>query len=67
MRKYFKPRSVTWWASVTPVALGVFIALEPVHGAASWVLAVHNMTGGAEPYALINAGLVGIGLRGAVA
>jgi hypothetical protein len=44
---------------------GVFIALEPVHGLAAWVEAVRNATGMTAP-ALINLGLAGIGLRGAI-
>ena len=65
-RKHIKPRSLTFWASLTPIVLGVFVAFEPLHGASEWVHAVNAMTGGASPYALINAGLVGIGLRGAI-
>ena len=29
--KYFKPLSVTWWASFAPLGLGVFLAAEPLH------------------------------------
>lgn len=65
-RKYFKPISLTWLASVTPVAAGLFMAFEPVHHLKEWVDAVSNLTGNISPYMLINAGLVGIGLRGAV-
>ena len=63
--KYFKPKSLTWLASVVPLLAGVFIALEPVHGLAAWVEAVRNATGLTAP-ALINLGLAGIGLRGAI-
>lgn len=65
-RKYFLPTSLTWWASVSPLVIGAFMALEPVHGLTAWVQAVSAMTGDMAPYALINMGLVGIGLRGAV-
>ncbi len=64
--KYFKPRSLTWWASFAPLAMGVFLALEPIHGMTDWADTVRNMTGGVHPYALINAGLAGIGIRGAI-
>lgn len=64
-RKYWKPGSLTWLSSVTPLAIGVFMATEPVHGLTTWVQAVSAMTGDASPYFLINLGLVGIGLRGA--
>jgi len=63
--KYFKPKSLTWLASVVPLLAGVFIALEPVHGLAAWVEAARNATGMTAP-ALINLGLAGIGLRGAI-
>ena len=66
MNKYFKPKSITWWASVTPICAGAFIASEPLHGATALVQTVHSMFGGASPATLINAGFAGIGLRGAV-
>lgn len=64
-RKYWKPASLTWLASMTPVLAGLFIAFEPVHHLTDWVAAVSATFGDASPYLLINAGLVGIGLRGA--
>lgn len=63
-RKYFKPKSTAWWAGLVPLALGVFIAAEPVHGLTTWVNVINNMTGGMSPYILINAGVGFIGLRG---
>lgn len=65
MNKYFKPGSLTWWASVSPLLMGLFIASEPLHGMASAVLSIKNATGMTAPV-LINAGLVGIGIRGAI-
>lgn len=65
-QKYIKPRSVTWWASVTPLALGLFLAFEPMHGLVQWVEVINRATGGISAAMLINAGLVGIGLRGAI-
>ncbi len=65
--KYIKPKSVTWWAAVVPLAAGAFIALEPVHGLTAWVQSVQSMFGGVTPAEMINAGLFGIGLRGALA
>jgi len=65
-RKYFKPRSVTWWASVAPIAAGLFLAFEPVHGMSAWAASVSAAFGDAAPVVLINAGLAGIGLRGAL-
>ncbi|MEZ5886786.1 MAG: hypothetical protein R3D56_07890 [Paracoccaceae bacterium] len=64
--RYFKPTSLTWLASAAPVAAGLFIAFEPVHHLSDWVKAVNATFGNTSPYLLINAGLVGIGLRGAL-
>lgn len=66
LRKYVKPLSLTWLASALPLAAGLFVAFEPVHHLADWSKAVSLTFGGASPYLLINAGLVGIGLRGAI-
>lgn len=66
MDKYIKPHSLTWWTSVTPLLLGLFIALESVHGLTSVIEVISEATGGMSAYTLINAGLVGIGLRGAI-
>ena len=65
MNKYFKPKSLTWWASVTPLVCGVFMATEPLHGLVEVVASLKNATGLTAPV-LINMGLAGIGLRGAV-
>ena len=66
MRKYFKPNSLTWWASVAPVVAGVFIATEPMHGMTDAVHSLNNATGRLTAPVLINMGLVGIGVRGAL-
>jgi hypothetical protein len=67
MQKYFKPKSLTWWASVTPLLVGIVLALSEAFPSLAGVAAVLNaMTGGIPAAALINAGLVGIGLRGAM-
>lgn len=65
MEKYFKPKSLTWWASVVPLVIGLFMAFEPVHGLTDLVQAARNATGMTAP-TLINIGLAGIGLRGAI-
>lgn len=63
--KYWKPTSVTWWASVVPLLCGLFIAFEPVHGLAEITESIRLATGLSAPV-LINMGLAGIGLRGAI-
>ena len=63
-RKYFKPKSLTWWGGVAPIIAGVFIASEPLHNLTNMVEVVRTLTGHAPVGILINAGLVAIGLRG---
>ena len=63
--KYIKPKSLTWWASVSPLLCGVFMASEPLHGQSAIVEALRNATGLTAPV-LINMGLAGIGIRGAL-
>lgn len=65
--KYFKPKSLTWWSSVSPLLIGLIMATEPLHGQTQLVEALRNLTGGASATVLVNAGLAGIGLRGALA
>lgn len=65
-KKYFKPTSATWWFSLAPLVLGVIVASEPLHHLDAIVTTIKNATGDAPPYVMINAGLVGIGLRGAL-
>ena len=63
--KYFKPFSLTWWASVAPLLAGLFMATEAIHGQSALVASIYAATGMSAPV-LINLGLAGIGLRGAV-
>lgn len=65
MNKYIKPKSLTWWASVAPLVAGLFMAFEPVHGMSDLVQSIRNATGLTTPV-LINMGIAGIGLRGAI-
>lgn len=64
--KYFKPGSVTWWASLVPLLAGLIVASEPIHGLTSVVESINRATDGAAPAIMINLGLAGIGFRGAV-
>jgi len=64
-RKYFKPGSLTWWASVAPLIAGLFLATDGLHGAVGIADAIRTGTGMSAPV-LINMGLAGIGLRGAM-
>jgi len=65
--KYIRPGSLTWWVSVAPFIGGVIKAasinapeLAPV------VAVIDELSGGASAAVMINAGLFGIGLRGAM-
>lgn len=65
--KYVKPKSLTWWASVFPLIAGVVLAFT---SSVPGMEGVAGIIGGFFPdmsaVALINMGLIGIGLRGAV-
>jgi DMSO/TMAO reductase YedYZ heme-binding membrane subunit len=65
MQKYIRPTSLTWWSAVVPLLCGLFMAFEPVHGMTDLAEAIKNATGMSAPV-LINVGLAGIGLRGAI-
>ena len=51
---------------MSPLAGGLLVATAPLHGLVDVVEVVNNISGNAEPGVLINAGLLGIGLRGAM-
>jgi len=63
--KYVKPKSLTWWAAFIPLSTGVFVGTADVHGMVVWVDVVNNMTD-LTAASMIDIGLIGIGLRGAV-
>lgn len=67
MGKYIKLKSLSWWSSVSPLLAGIILALSSVVG---WLTPVATVidaaTGGLPAPVLINMGLVGIGLRGAI-
>ena len=64
--KYIKTQSLTWWSSFVPLILGALVATLPLHGWQPAVDVVDALTGGVSASVLINAGLFGIGLRGAI-
>jgi hypothetical protein len=64
--KYLKIKSVTWWASALPLIGGLLLATEPFHGFTELVETIDNLSGGMRPYVMINAGMLGIGLRAAI-
>jgi hypothetical protein len=65
--KYVKPASLTWWASVAPLIAGAVLAVSAAFPALAPVAAIINAASGDLPApVLINMGLIGIGLRGAV-
>jgi 1,4-dihydroxy-2-naphthoate octaprenyltransferase len=64
--KYIRPKSVTWWASVTPLILGLILALAQTLGWTQVIALIEIFAPGASPAMLVNLGLFGIGLRGAL-
>lgn len=64
--KYFKPKSLTWWASFAPLLTGALVASLPLHGLVEIVQTINSITGGLPPAVMINIGLAGIGIRGAI-
>lgn len=65
--KYIKPNSVAWWASVAPLLAGIVLALSAAFPALLPLAAIIDAaSGGMSAPVLINAGVMGIGLRGAM-
>ena len=64
--KYYRPKSVAWWASVTPLILGVILAVAQALGWTPVVAIIDTFAPGMSPAVLVNLGLFGIGLRGAI-
>jgi len=68
MTKYFQPRSLTWWASFVPLVAGLVIALDELFPALVPLSAiVSELAGDMTAAQLVQLGLLGIGIRGAVA
>jgi hypothetical protein len=65
-KKYFKPKSVAWWASVTPLLVGFLLAVAQSFGWTPVVEFIGVFFPGMSPAVLVNLGLIGIGLRGAI-
>lgn len=66
--KYFKPKSLTWWASFVPAISGALqlVGLDiPVVSEYSRPI-INALYSDVPPSVLLNAGLAGIGLRGAI-
>lgn len=63
--KYVKLGSLTWLVSMVPLLAGVAVATEPLHGLSAMIMTINSMTdySAAE---LIQLGLLGIGVRGAL-
>lgn len=66
MGKYIRLNSLTWWSAFVPLVAGVIVATAPLHGWTAGVDAIRNVTGGIPAAAMINGGLAGIGIRGAL-
>jgi hypothetical protein len=68
MKKYYKPKSLAWWASFAPLIGGVILALSEALPQLRPAASVIQSLAGADMTAarLVQLGLLGIGLRGAL-
>jgi hypothetical protein len=68
MIKYFKPGSLTWWAAFFPLVCGLTMSLSEAMAGLEPIATVMRSMYGPEmsPSMLINVGLAGIGIRGAI-
>ncbi len=65
--KYIRPDSLSWWASATPLFAGLIKAASAAAPDLATAVAVIDAASGEMPApVLINMGLIGIGLRGAI-
>jgi hypothetical protein len=64
--RYFKPRSVTWWAGVFLVVMGATLGVDEGYDIGAVADVIRAWTEGIGPAALIGQGLGLIGLRGAL-
>lgn len=65
--KYLKPKSLAWWVSVAPLLGGVVkSASVAAPELAPAVAIIDEMSGNATAAQMIQLGLLGIGLRGAL-
>lgn len=68
MDKYLQTKSLTWWVSFIPLIAGAFLYLsKAVPGLDDLVAAINVIYPNADAGVLINLGLAGIGIRGAIA
>lgn len=65
-KKYFRPKSLTWWVSVIPLIAGLILAVAQAFALAPVVALIATFAPGMSPAMLVGAGLMGIGLRGAI-
>jgi len=66
INKYVKLKSLTWWAAIVPVFVGVLLALGNVFQWELVVKIINEFAPGVPPAVMINSGLVAIGFRGAI-
>ena len=65
-RKYFKPRSLTWWAGIGLITMGLIVGLGQGFDIGGITAAIEAWTGGIGSAALMAQGAGLIGLRGAL-
>lgn len=68
MTKYFQPRSLTWWASFVPLIGGIVVAMDDVFPTLMpFSKVILELAGDMTAAQLVQLGLLGIGIRGAIA
>lgn len=65
-KKYVRPKSLTWWVSVFPIFLGLLLAVAQAFAWTPVIALIAGFAPGMGPGTLVNLGLFGIGLRGAI-
>jgi hypothetical protein len=63
--KYFKPKSVTWWAGAAALGAGCVLAVHEGYDLGGLGVTLEELTGGLGAYTLLVQGAGLIGLRGA--
>jgi hypothetical protein len=66
MQKYFKPKSLTWWAGICLILTGLLRGTDAVFDLGPWAAVIDAWSGGSSASALILQGAGLIGIRGAI-
>ena len=67
IKKYIKPMSLTWWAGLSLITMGLVVGLGQGFNIGGITAVIEAWTGGMGAYVLIMQGAGLIGIRGALA